>query len=107
MAVTPYRLTRVVRTLTSEVYLIWEDSRRVGQVDIHYADDIIHATMLLEEDLDKDLVDQLVKQLDRDIVASFLQDFERENLLVTVCRGNELYTYSDEDGDDDNDEVSW
>lgn len=103
---TPYRLTRVVRTLTSEVYLVWEDSRRVGQIDIHYADDIIHAALLLEEDLEKELVDQLVKQIDRDIVASFLQDFERENFLVTVCRGNELYTYSDEDNDE-SDEVSW
>ncbi len=103
---TSYRLTRVVRTLTSEVYLIWENERRVAQIDIHYADDIIHATLLLEEDLDKEVVDTLVKQIDRDIVASFLQDFERENFLVTVCRGNELYTLSDEDNEDTED-LSW
>jgi hypothetical protein len=38
------RLARVLRTLTSEVYLIWEGERRIGQLDVHYAGSVIHAT---------------------------------------------------------------
>jgi hypothetical protein len=46
-----FRLTRLVRTRSSEIYLIWEENNRVGQLDLHYAQDTIHATLILETDL--------------------------------------------------------
>ncbi|MFQ6133346.1 MAG: hypothetical protein ACE5R4_14985 [Armatimonadota bacterium] len=90
-----YRMTRVVRSLTSEVYLIWEGSRRVGQVDVHYAQDIIHATMVLEPDVHTEVEALLIRQLDRDVVSSHLEDYRRDDFLVTVYRGNETTSYSD------------
>jgi hypothetical protein len=103
-----YRLTRVVRTATSEIYLAWQDEVRIGQVDLHYGPEVIHATVILERDIERDAIDRLIKQIDRDIVASYLQDFERENLLVTVFRGGEVVTYSDEDHEeDDSDSLGW
>ena len=45
-------------------------------------------------------MDDLLKQLDRDVVSSYLQDFERENFFVSVFRGDEILTTSDEDLED-------
>ncbi|MGQ9730326.1 MAG: hypothetical protein ACUVX8_03555 [Candidatus Zipacnadales bacterium] len=101
------RLTRVVRTPTSEIYLAWEEERRVGQIDIHYGSDVIHATVILEEDLSDENLDRLLKQLDRDVVASYLQEFERENLLVSVFRGEEILTTSDEDLEESDEDADW
>jgi hypothetical protein len=41
------------------------------------------------------------------VVASYLQDFERENLLVSVFRGDEIMTTSDEDLADEDEDGSW
>ena len=101
------RLTRVVRTVSSEIYLAWEDEHRVGQIDLHYGPDVIHATVVLERDLPQEDIDALVKQIDRDVVASYLQDFERENFLVSVFRGDETMTTSDEDLDEDDEDLNW
>jgi len=98
-----YRLTRVIRTQTSEVYLAWDNEHRVAQVDLHYGTDVIHATVVLETDLEEDTIHDLLRQVDREIVASYLQDFERENLLVSVFRGDEVMTVSDEDHEDEDD----
>ena len=105
------KLVRVVRTRSSEIFIIWQDDTRLGQVDIHFGDDLIHATLILEKDLEADAQAELVDQLDQDIVSSHLSQFERENFLVTVFRGTELESFSDgepeveeEDDDDDGEE---
>jgi len=100
-----FRLTRVFRTETSEIYLVWDDETRVAQADLHYGPDLIHGTVVLERDFTDEEVDGLLKQLDRDVVSSYLQDFERENFFVSVFRGDEILTTSDEDleGEPDDD----
>jgi hypothetical protein len=89
---------RLVRTSSSEIYVIWEDEERVGQLDIHYARDTVHATLVLETDLSVASEEELLSQIDQDIVSSYLPIFERDNLLVTVYRGEEISTYSDAQG---------
>lgn len=89
-----FKLSRLVRTAASEVYIIWEEDRRVGQVHVHYAHDTIHATMILEVDLDVGEEERLLSQIDEDIVSSYLPSFEREDLLVTVFRGEEIQSFS-------------
>ena len=37
------KLVRVVRTRSSEVFIIWQGDTRLGQADIHFGDDLIHA----------------------------------------------------------------
>jgi len=103
------KLVRVVRTGSSEIFIIWQDDTRLGQVDIHFGDDLIHATLILEKDLEADAQAELVDQLDQDVVSSHLSQFERENFLVTVFRGTELESFSDgepevEEEDDDADD---
>ncbi len=90
-----FKLTRLVRTMTSEIYLIWEDERRLGQLDLHYAQDTIHATLVLEEDLTVNEEEELLRQIDEDLVTSYLPSFEREDFLVTVFRGEEISSYAD------------
>ncbi|MGB9879686.1 MAG: hypothetical protein ACP5R4_06385 [Armatimonadota bacterium] len=101
-----FKFMRLVRTSSSEIYVIWEDEERVGQLDIHYARDTVHATLVLETDLSVASEEELLSQIDQDIVSSYLPIFERDNLLVTVYRGEEISTYSDAQGqiEEDDDE---
>ncbi len=103
-----YRLSRLVRTQSSEIFLIWEEDRRIGQLDLHYAIEsrTIHATLVLEADLPVTVEEELLAQIDDDIVSSYLPSFEREDFLVTVFRGEEISNYTDSSGalDDMDDE---
>lgn len=95
-----YRLSRLVRTASSEIFLIWEDDRRIGQIDLHYAIEsrTVHAMLLLEADLTVAIEEELLAQIDDDIVSSYLPSFEREDFLVTVFRGEEISNYTDSSG---------
>jgi hypothetical protein len=108
---TQFRLSRLVRTAASEVYLIWDDETRVGEVHLHYSHDIIHAALLLEVELPVVDEENLLETIDSDIVSSYLPSFEREDFLVTIYRAEEISSFSyasnDLDGlgpDDDEDE---
>lgn len=103
------RITRLVRTASSEIYLLWIDEDRVGQIDLHYADATIYATVLLEkpEAIDQDA---LVAQLDDELVSSYSARFERENFVVTIFQAHEVGRCEDpmidsleefEEGDDE------
>ena len=54
------------------------------------------ATVVLEVEMDEADISQLVRQVDRDMVASYMMDFDREDLLVTIFRGNEIMAMADE-----------
>ncbi len=103
-----YRLSRLVRTQSSEIFLIWEEDRRIGQLDLHFAIEsrTVHATLVLEADLPVTVEEELLAQIDDDIVSSYLPSFEREDFLVTVFRGEEISNYTDSSGalDDMDDE---
>lgn len=98
------RLVRVVRTESSEVYIIWQEDTRLGQVDIHYGWDLIHATLILEKDLSNEQQADLVDLIDQDVVSSHLPRFAREDFLVTVFRGSELDPFSDGPDEDEAEE---
>jgi hypothetical protein len=89
------RFSRVVRTESSEVFLIWRGKVRLGQVDIHYSGDTIYATLVLEAELTREEEDGIVTAIDDEIVSSYLPSFDRESLIVTVFRGEEVRSYSD------------
>ena len=95
---TNFKLTRLVRTQTSEIYLIWDDDRRIGQLDLHYAHDTIHGTLILENDLSIEQEEGLIAQIDDDVVHAYLPSFDREDFLITVFRGEEISNYTDSSG---------
>jgi hypothetical protein len=88
------KLSRLVRTVSSEVYIIWDEDRRIGQLHLHFAHDTIHATLLFEVDLSMTEEEDLLTQIDEDIVSSYLPSFEREDLLVTIFRAEEISSFS-------------
>jgi len=104
-----FRLSRLVRTVASEIYIIWDKETRVGQLHLHYAHDTIHAALLLETDLSVNEEEDLLEAMDEDIVSSYLPSFEREDLFVTVFRAEEISSFSyasndiDEFGPEDED----
>ena len=96
-----YKLSRLVRTAASEIYVLWEGETRVGQLHVHYAHDTIHAALLLEVDLTVTEEEDLLEAIDDDIVSSYLPSFEREDFLVTVFRAEEISSFSYSAGDID------
>jgi len=58
-----YKLVRLIRTPTSECYLIWDQAARVGQADIHYTEGLVHCTIIIEEELTNEQINELVAQL--------------------------------------------
>ena len=99
---TQFKLSRLVRTVSSEIFVIWDKETRVGQLHLHYAHDTIHAALLLEVDLAVAEEEDLLDAIDEDIVSSYLPSFEREDLLVTVFRAEEIssFSYSSNDMDE-------
>jgi hypothetical protein len=89
------RFVRVVRTANSEQYILWDEDTRLGQIDIHYNMDLIHATLVLEKELDAMAQNAVIEQIDEEIITSYLPRFERENLLITIYYGREQEPYAD------------
>lgn len=89
-----YRLVRLLRTLSSEIYLIWENETRVGQVDLHFADSSVQANVFLETDLSEEDRGELFQQLDDDIVSSYLPSFERDQFIITIFAGREVDSFN-------------
>ncbi|NLH98639.1 MAG: hypothetical protein GX446_04000 [Chthonomonadales bacterium] len=94
----PSRLSRLVRTSSSEIYLIWSGDRRVGQVDVHFAHDTIHATIILEADFSYAEEEQLIAQIDEQVVESYLPRFERDDFVAHVFRAEQINRYTDASG---------
>ena len=95
----PYRLVRVVRTTSSEIYLIWEGEQRIGQIDLHYPgqhrEALIHGTLILEVALTSEEEEALLSQIDEDVVSAYLPNFDRQDFLISVYRGREINQYND------------
>ena len=87
-------MVRLLRTLSSEVYLIWEGDTRLGQVDLHFADSSVQANVFLEADLTEEERNALFQQLDDDIVSSYLPSFERDQFIITVFVGREVDSFN-------------
>jgi hypothetical protein len=93
------KFVRLVRTPSSEIFLVWQGEDRLGQLDLHYAEDIIHGTLILETDLAPNREEDLLTQIDQELVSSYRPSFDREDFLVTVYRGEEISTYTDAQSD--------
>ena len=100
---TMFRLSRIIRTAYSEAYLIWDTETRIGQIDIHYSNQTIHATLILEQDLDVAQEEGLIAQIDDQVVQAYMPNFDREDFLVTVYRGEEISQYTDTSGASEDD----
>jgi hypothetical protein len=97
-----YRFAREARTPYSEVYAIDDGQHSLGRVDVHYTASAAHATLIVHHSLSEELVQDLLEAIDDQIVTS--ADPYREDLVVTVWRGEEVGVFADESALDDEDE---
>ena len=67
----------------------------------------MYATLSLEQELEVAAEEGLIAQIDEQVVQAYLPNFDREDFLVTVFRGEEISNYTDTSGssEDDIDEM--
>jgi hypothetical protein len=87
------RFDRHFRTPYSEGYHIFRGETRLGACDLHFTSTTVHCTLILEQDLERPEIAQLIERLDEDLVLS--ADTPRDDLLVNVFRGSEIGFFTD------------
>lgn len=90
---------REVRTPYSEAYTIQEGQRQVGRIDIHFAFDLIHAAIAVDESLTQDEIQDIITYVDEDIIDAV--GIPREGFVIHVFQGRETDVYTDDDMDDE------
>ncbi len=94
-----YRFVREARTPYSESYAIEDPEHSIGRVDLHFTSAVTYATLAVHRSLDDDAVQALVAEIDDQLVMT--ADPYREDLIVTVWRGEEVGVYHDDTDFDD------
>ncbi|MBA3825210.1 MAG: hypothetical protein H0X24_15090 [Ktedonobacterales bacterium] len=89
------RFERQFRTPSSEGYFIFAGvNLKVGMVDLHFTTTNVRATLVLEQDMDREDLVKLIEQIDEDLVLS--ADIPRDDLLVSVYVGHDAGFFNDE-----------
>ena len=83
---------RECRTPQSECYTVLQEENPLGRVDIHYAQNVIHATLSVAESLTNDEIQDLVDTVDEDLVNSV--GIARQEVIVHVHQGRDLGVFS-------------
>jgi hypothetical protein len=110
------RFDRHFRTPSSEGYYLVRGQTRIGMVDLHFTSTTVHGTLIIEQEMERDALAQLIERIDEDLVLS--ADTPRDDFLVSVYSGKEVGFFNDtfradqedlvadldEDEDDEDDE---
>ena len=94
-----FRFAREARTPQSEAYTIYDGEPAVGRVDLHFTGSATYATLVVRQSLGDDAVHDLLEAIDDEIVTT--ADPFREDLIVTVWKGEEFGVFADDNGADD------
>lgn len=87
------RWEREVRTPYSEAYLVMEQGRQVGRVDIRFTPEIVNVAVSVDESLTQETVQQIIDIVDEDLVDAV--GINRGNFLVHIFQGRETGVLSD------------
>ena len=90
-----FSFEREVRTPYSEAYTISEDNRPVGRVDIHFAGDVVHVAIAVDESLTQESIQEIIDTIDEDMVDAV--GIGREGFVVHVFQGRETGVFSDDE----------
>ena len=90
-----FNFEREVRTPYSEAYTIQEDERQVGRIDIHFAHDMIHVAIAVDESLTQESIQEIIDAIDEDLVDAV--GISREELIIHVFQGRETGVFTDND----------
>lgn len=96
-----YTFDREARTPFSESYVIKDNGREAGRLDLHFAGSgMVHATLCVPLGVDEAGVEELIAEIDERLVLT--TDPYRDDFIVTVWRGAKAGVYSEEmDGEDE------
>lgn len=95
-----FRFEREARTPHSEAWVIEDVEHSLGRVDVHFTSSATYATLTIHSSVDDEAVQTLIGAIDERIVST--ADPYREDLVVTVWRGEQIGVFSDEgDGEED------
>jgi hypothetical protein len=96
------KFEREHRTDKSEAYLILESDARLGRIDLHFGNDMVFGTLVVERDMSEQEVQDLIEAIDDELVTS--AQVARDDFVVTVYQGKEIGVYSDEYTSEESDE---
>ena len=85
---------REYRTPHSEGYLVLENDHRLGRLELHFTQDAVFGTLIVEREMSESEVLDLIERVDDELVTS--AQVAREDFVVTVYQGREIGAYSDE-----------
>jgi hypothetical protein len=83
---------REVRTQQSECYAILEEGKPVGRLDLHFAHGMVHGTLIVDESVTQEGIQELVTIVDEDIIDAV--GVERDDFVVHVHQGRDLGVYA-------------
>jgi len=87
-----FSLAREVRTPYSECYTILDGDSPVGRIDIHYADNVVHATLTVSESLTTDGIQELINKVAEEILDAV--GIVRQEMIVHVHQGPDMGVFS-------------
>ena len=88
------RFERECRTPYSEVFTIFDEDAPQGRLDVHYAGNLIHATLCVSERFTQDEIQELIQNLDEDLLDAVC--LSRDDLIVHVHQGREVGMFSNQ-----------
>ena len=83
---------RECRTPHSECYTILDDDTAVGRADIHFTDQVIHATLSVAESLTSEAIQNLIDSVDEELLDSV--GITRQEIIVHVHQGRDLGVFT-------------
>ena len=90
-----YHFERIARTPQSEAWRIETDAAVVGRVDLHFTGAKAYGVLIVHTSVPEEEIEELIADVDARLVST--ADEYREDFVVTVWRGEEFGTYSEED----------
>src|SRR5688500_12335228 len=90
-----FRLTRHVRTETSEIYILWAEENQIGGLQLHYAGETVYAEGVFVLDLSGTSEEELLAQIGEDVVNPYLPPMDRADFIQYVFRGELIASHSE------------
>ena len=93
-----YNFERIARTPQSEAWRIETDAAVIGRVDLHFTGAKAYGILIVHTSVPEDEIEELIADVDARLVST--ADEYREDFVVTVWRGAEFGTYSEDEASD-------
>ena len=87
-----FHFERECRTPQSECYTVLKEENAVGRLDLHFANQVVHSTLNVSENLTSDEIQDLIDTVDEELVDAV--GVLRQELIVHVHQGRDLGVFT-------------